>query len=1407
MEVINKKLIFAYREDKLGMSEVIFCWQPGCKWLAFCGETRVIVIVDRLGKKMVEFQLKFGGKVKHMEFDSEGDTLAIIQEACSIVTIINVYTKKTLDIDIDKNNKDRPTCIRWGKNHPTLGIGTDRGMIYYYNKKSDKIYPVSMNHTKAVCSADWNDEGNLATGDENKSLSVTNRMGEPVLQNASLKADPKMIRWARQKTNDSKSSYTTISTVLSNKTILIYDIKKKSNPIELALDSDYGNIVTYQWFGDGYIAIGFTKGFISIISTHMTEIKNEVHSMQVFKSGLDDFCVCEEVNRIAIAGENSVKIFDTNSWLEIADEKIEISNQAGRISKIQWSNTGQILIVSTYLGSIFAFNVIVNDSYSSYKNMFSCLWSLNEVATFEVNKERTEKCHTISLLEEPKTFTLSANYFIANYGTKLQIFKTGDSRSAKSKYENSNLSNTIKDFQSMVNMMATNREYMAVLSEGRVHFICIETDSIQKIFPLKDTDDQILFVTLTDHFLVYSDSNGKVKIFSISENCANISDYKFENPIKKIFPNTKGTKFVCIDNMNKGFLYNPVIETCHNLNNELEIQSVIWDYSDENIFVTITAGNILNTYLYVDSCLEGAKVQLLRDNAYLEDLEKKMNPYNQKLEAGVFPFYLNKGYIYYFVKNTKEIKGVFLQSHFWIYNWRDQGENEDGHKKYFIQNLQLGQYWNCMKVADFITENKEQYLEILGKSALKSLNIDVAEEAFRRAKNVSLTLTVEKLRLDSEKKILLGHIAAILGEDNLAIDLFKESSQPKLSLDLRVDLQDWNSALKLASQYAPHREPFISRRLAYQNETNGRFPEAVKLYEKSLIINIKEFFLSCDEEDAISKEEITDHNLQCYAGISRCSFRLGDTTRGLSLAVDITDKNMTVEIASLCEHLSYNLEAARLYTGIGLFEKAATIYISLKHFKSAEDLIDKIKSPKLLIALAKMKEADKLYQDAEKAYQSASDWENVIRINLKFLENPSKAYSIMMNKFKNEQSALMMSEYYESKGKKKETIEFKLIAKRYEEAFAIAQSYNEMDAYADYIFNNEKSYDEFKKIAIYYEGKNLYGKSGVFYEKSGAHEKALKMYIKGMNDEYLERAVRMVGNYKQDSLVNELIDHLLGNNMDNSAHYLTRLYVLLGKFKEACEIAINLATQEQDLSNYKNAHDIILDLYKELKERSLPVSFDLNHKLSVLHSYTLAKKMIVTKQHMKAARNLLKVANNISMFEKDASKILTTVVIECSESGLNKSASNFAINLMSDNYRHLIPEAYKGRIEKISRKAYKMDEEPHQTTSPCPFCSYDVYDYNLDCRNCNNIIPFCIASGRHLTKDITQCPSCKFPGIMSEFTSYLTSSQDKTCPMCDEGVDYQLLEKVLDIQNYLKSRKIANMESIEKPSNDNYTIN
>lgn len=428
----------------------------------------------------------------------------------------------------------------------------------------------------------------------------------------------------------------------------------------------------------------------------------------------------------------------------------------------------------------------------------------------------------------------------------------------------------------MINLICLNKDHIAILSEGRVHFAKIESETAEKIFPLKDTDDQILFVCLTDNLIIYSDSNNKVKVYNIIDNCANIGEFRFDNPIKKIFPNQNGTKYLCIDNLGKGFLYNPINESVISINNEFEFLNIIWDTQDSNTFAAYTRTNqvknfskinkIINlnlyililfynkikkiyTYFFVESSLEGPKVNIIKDYAYLEEIQNsKIAPYSMKLDSGCYPFYLNNGFLYYYAKNTKEIKGTYLLSHYWIFNWRDSNDTDDGHKKYFMQNYQLGRYWNCMKAIACIKSRQEDYYDCLGKESLKNLNIDVAEESFRRAKNTSLVLTVEKLREHHEKKILLGHIASILGEEGKAQDLFTDSSKPEYALDLRIDLQDWNIALKLAKDFKPYKETFISRKIAYQNETNGMHAEALKLYEKSLIIDIPKFIEESEGE-------------------------------------------------------------------------------------------------------------------------------------------------------------------------------------------------------------------------------------------------------------------------------------------------------------------------------------------------------------------------------------------------------------------------------------------------------------------------------------------------------------------------------------------------------------------------------
>ncbi|KAB7504545.1 WD repeat-containing protein 19, partial [Armadillidium nasatum] len=106
--------------------------------------------------------------------------------------------------------------------------------------------------------------------------------------------------------------------------------------------------------------------------------------------------------------------------------------------------------------------------------------------------------------------------------------------------------------------------------------------------------------------------------------------------------------------------------------------------------------------------------------------------------------------------------------------------------------------------------------------------------------------------------------------------------------------------------------------------------------------------------------------------------------------------------------------------------------------------------------------------------------------------------------------------------------------------------------------------------------------------------------------------------------------------------------------------------------------------------------------LALLHSYTLARLFVKKGDHLKAARLLSRVANNISKFSAHTVPILTSTVIECQRSGLKNSAFNFASLLMRPDTRAQIDAKYKKKIEAIVRKPQRTEEEEPKTK--CPFC-------------------------------------------------------------------------------------------------------
>lgn len=114
----------------------------------------------------------------------------------------------------------------------------------------------------------------------------------------------------------------------------------------------------------------------------------------------------------------------------------------------------------------------------------------------------------------------------------------------------------------------------------------------------------------------------------------------------------------------------------------------------------------------------------------------------------------------------------------------------------------------------------------------------------------------------------------------------------------------------------------------------------------------------------------------------------------------------------------------------------------------------------------------------------------------------------------------------------------------------------------------------------------------------------------------------------------QLTDYLLGQNdgQTKNPKYIFKMYISMGNFVEAAKTAVIIALDEQAAGNYRQAHDLLFECYRKLRNSGAKVPADIDRSLAILHSYVQVKVMVKLDDHDTAARLLKRVADNISKF-------------------------------------------------------------------------------------------------------------------------------------------------------------------------------
>ncbi|XP_015782176.1 WD repeat-containing protein 19-like [Tetranychus urticae] len=1394
------KRVFTIPERTHGSGPVFIIWQPTkASHLVTMGYDNTVIIHDRHGDKVDTINLP--GQCTGLSWDVEGNILGAISDKSPLIFLWDSSLHKMSRVDTGV--RDVLTMLVWSKKDHLLAVGTSKGNVLIYNHSSSRKVPVLGKHAKRITTGDWSDTNLLALTGDDHMLTISNSEGDTLFQ-FQLKGEPSFLTFATIQPRDSLHPSTgnnCVSLILNKKNLFLLRLTDMENPYVMSFQDKYGSIKSYQWFGEGYIVIGFSSGLLVMVSTHPSEMGQEISTVRAHQDFLTGIALCTKTKKVATFSENVVKFFDLNqlddtkSVLIVEDEK--------SVEWLEWTDDGQLLAMTTSSGAVHVYLTKLTILGSTFGSRAAYLSSLLEVTVVNVlndndddNGYDEESTITFRIDIEPTLIAVGPFHVVVSINNRAWFYGLTGS--------DSNLLLKEKEYSSIVKSIVLNGDYAAALfTNGKLHLHLIESETAAgasydqreaKIFNDGSTPDagKISSISLTNDFLIYSTESGFVEFFSL-EDWSMVNVYRHQIGINLISPDITGLRLILVDSRSRVYVYNAVTDEAFILEQPEDfptsIRSILWEsYHPSKHVFSLTDERNLWVYAYVCDSLEGQFIE------YIERM---------KFPVGQYPLLLHNGVILCQTESGKTSNFILTS-----YNWVSSMKDVKGSVKeidILSTTLKLRRYSDAWNICNSL--NDTTLWKTFGQQALKDLNIDLARRIYRTIGDSGMVHSLEKLNYVEERNLIAGFVSLFLNQFDVAQKFFLASSKPREALEMRQNLQDWDSALALANRLAPDSVPIISREYASQLEFQGDYQSALEHYDKALIE---------EENDDLNTNK---HNQICKAGIARSSLKCGNIKKGVEAALELKDDHeLQIECGAILESLKLYSDAALLYEQGHDAEKASKLYLSVRNTRKVGQLIDKfsITNADILSQYGRLKESEGDYKEAVKAYLASGKTIESVRLLLDKLNNPGEAVRLVKESG-NLEGAKMIARFFQKINDIESAIEFLILSKCNDEAFQLATSTGNVDIFANFLLDlteQQKSRDngfsgnaidpklteDFKSLAIYYEQTKNPLMSGKFYCLSGNCRKGVKLLLQsatitGDVGEVIKTAIDFVSINRDDQAIRDLINYLMGepDGEPKDFKYLFRLYMSLGQFKEAARTAVVIAKEEQSAGNYRNAHDLLFGMCQELRKQKIKIPMEMDSSLMLIHSYLLAKAWIKIGDDLRSAQLLIRVANNISKFSaRDIVAILTITVIECQKIGFKKQALQYASMLMKPEYRELIkPKEVKRKIETLVRKSASTRREADDIgdlvtgkQTDCPYCNVKLLETELICFDCRNNIPFCIATGHHIIKgDLTVCPSCTFPAIKSYFKKYL--DKNPVCPMCGSNIEINELESIEDINKLL----------------------
>jgi len=124
-----------------------------------------------------------------------------------------------------------------------LAVGTDKGGLVFFNRKSQRKIPCISKHGKKVIDGDWSNEGLLITCSFDKMLTVSNHQGDTPFDTFFLKGELSNVRWSPVQLEKEK----TMCCIVGGAKLFKYDPSTQAHCF-IEFDKTYGKIIHFEWY-------------------------------------------------------------------------------------------------------------------------------------------------------------------------------------------------------------------------------------------------------------------------------------------------------------------------------------------------------------------------------------------------------------------------------------------------------------------------------------------------------------------------------------------------------------------------------------------------------------------------------------------------------------------------------------------------------------------------------------------------------------------------------------------------------------------------------------------------------------------------------------------------------------------------------------------------------------------------------------------------------------------------------------------------------------------------------------------------------------------------------------------------------------------------------------------------------